>query len=727
MAIFLNAESMFELPLSNPVLIFSLVLFIILFVPLLLNRIKVPYVIGLILAGVAVGEHGANLLRRDSSIVLFGTVGLIYIMFLAALEIDMKEFRKNSSKSLIFGIFTFAVPMLLAAPAARFILGFSWMSSILFASMLASHTLISYPVAARFNVHKTKAAIIAVGGTIITDILSLLVLAVIAKMSQGAINQAFWIQLIVSVIVFALIVWFVFPIIARWFFKHFDDSIAQYTFVLAMVFLGSFLAELAGIEPIIGAFLSGLALNRLIPHHSPLMNRIDFVGNALFIPFFLIGVGMLVDIQVLFKSTESLKVAGVMTIAALGSKWLAALLTQKSFKMNADERTLIFGLSSARAAATLATVLVGYNIIIGQNELGEPIRLLNEDVLNGCLIMILITCTIASIETSRAASKLALKQNEGKVTAGDQDTRNILIAASKEDTINPMIELALLMQPRKDGQNIFVLSVISSDTEDRESEERRLSKYQDRMVSTAAATDVILTPLIRYDVNYVSGIQHTLEEKRIHEVIIGQQKITQDGISVTGMKSQMLLERCTQIIYLIHGMQPLNTIQSITVVCSDRAELEPSFPVLLERITAIGKQLNCDVHYHSSVATLEVIRQYNQVNKGPQATFTAFDNWNDFLILSREVSSEDFFIVISARPANVSYHSGLDDVPRHLARYFGAYNYMLMYPDLHADFSMQPVQELERTGEMIQKGINQLGKTGDKLIKNILKPGGIRH
>lgn len=719
MAIFLNAESMFELPLSNPVLIFSLVLFIILFVPLLLNKIKVPYVIGLILAGVAVGEHGANLLRRDSSIVLFGTVGLIYIMFLAALEIDMKEFKKNSSKSLIFGVFTFAVPMLIAAPAARFILNYNWMSSTLFASMLASHTLISYPVAARFNVHKTKAAIIAVGGTIITDILALLVLAVIAKMSQGEINQAFWVQLIVSVIVFALIVWFVFPIIARWFFKQFDDSIAQYTFVLAMVFLGSFLAELAGIEPIIGAFLSGLALNRLIPHHSPLMNRIDFVGNALFIPFFLIGVGMLVDIQVLFKSAESLKVAGIMTIAALGSKWLAALLTQKTFKMNSEERTLIFGLSAARAAATLATVLVGYNIIIGQNDLGEPVRLLNEDVLNGCLIMILITCTIASIETSRASVKLAQKLNEGESQSADHGTRNILIAASKEDTIDRMIELALLMQPRKHEQNIFVLSVISSETKDRESEERRLRKYQDRMMATAAATDVIVTPLIRYDVSYVSGIQHTLEEKKIHEVIIGQQKNGQDISSVTGLKSQELLARCPQIIYLIHGMQPLNTIGKITVVCSDRSEFEASFPVLIERITTIGKQLNCDVHYYSSKSTLDSIKAYSQANKGPEAQFTIFDNWDDFLILSRDIRTQDLFVVICARPGNISYHAALAEVPRHLAKYFDGYNYLLMYPDLQTDSSVQS----ERTGEILQKRINQLGRTGDKLIRNILKPG----
>ena len=713
---------MFQLPLSNPVLIFSLVLFIILFVPLLLNKIRVPYVIGLILAGVIIGEHGLNLLRRDSSIVLFGTVGLIYIMFLAALEIDMKEFKKNSKNSFIYGLFTFSLPMLVASPAAYYILDFPLITSILFGSMLASHTLIAYPVAARYNVHKTKAATIAVGGTIITDILSLLVLAVIARMSQGEINQAFWIQLGVSVAAFALFVWFIFPIIARWFFKRFDDNISQYIFVLALVFLGAFLAELAGIEGIIGAFLAGLALNRLIPHHSPLMNRIDFVGNALFIPFFLIGVGMLVDLKVLFKSAEALKVAGIMTLAALISKYIAAWIGQKTFKLNNNERNLMFGLSAARAAATLATVLVGYNIFLGQNEVGEPIRLLNEDVLNGCLIMILITCSIASFATGQASAKLAQEQEEGNREESDAESRNTLIAASKETTIDPMIELTLLMHPKKTDNNVFALSVISSDTQDRESEERRLKTYQDKMVSIAAATDVILTPLIRYDVNFVSGIQHTLEEKRIHEVVIGQDSKETAALSATGTKSQKLLEKCPQIIYLIHGKQPLNTVRNMTVVCSDKLEYEPSFQILMERVSTISKQLDSDIHFFSTKNTLKTIDQYQLANKGPEAKYTVFNNWSDFLILSREVQMEDLFIIISARPGNVSFHSKLNDIPRHLAKYFDRYNYLLIYPELHSEFSSSPINEFERTGELFQQGINQLEKTGGKL-KNIWNPG----
>src|SRR5918993_3090188 len=298
-----------SLPLKNPVVIFSLVLFIILFAPIIFNRIKIPHIIGLIIAGVIVGPYGLNLLLRDSSIVLFGTVGLLYIMFTAGLEIDLEEFRKNRVKSLVFGLYTFTVPIVIGTFAAYFLLNFELPASLLFGSMLASHTLLAYPIASRYGITRIRSVTLSIGGTIITDILALLVLAGVVGMYKGDISSAFWIRLGISSVIFAAIVFFVFPLIARWFFKKFDDNISQYIFVLALVFLGSFLAEVAGLEAIIGAFLSGLALNRFIPHSSPLMNRIEFVGSAFFIPFFLIGVGMLIDFSVLFKGWGALKVA----------------------------------------------------------------------------------------------------------------------------------------------------------------------------------------------------------------------------------------------------------------------------------------------------------------------------------------------------------------------------------------------------------------------------------
>ncbi|MGL4805866.1 MAG: cation:proton antiporter, partial [Bacteroidales bacterium] len=455
----------FTLPIANPVLKFLIILSIILFAPLLLNKLRIPHILGLIIAGAIVGPNGFNLILRDSSIILSGTAGLLYIMFLAGLEIDLTEFKKNSSKSLVFGLFTFLIPMTLGTLSGLYILNYSWMTSILLASMFASHTLIAYPIVNKLGVIRNRAVTVTVGGTMITDTLALLVLAVIVGMTQGVVDTYFWIKLSVSILIFGVVVLFVFPIIARFFFKTFSDSVSQYIFVLFMVFLGAVFAELAGIEAIIGAFLAGLALNRLIPHSSPLMNRVEFIGNAIFIPFFLIGVGMLIDYRVFISDTKTLFVALVMTVVATVSKYLAAYAAQKTFGYTKNERSLIFGLSNAQAAATLAAVLVGYNVILGTAPDGTPIRLLDESVLNGTIVMIFITCTIASISAQRGAHKLSMQEglNENKK---EKEGQNILIPLS-----NPLHTDELFLFGNsicaKDGLgNISVTNIIDNQEND---------------------------------------------------------------------------------------------------------------------------------------------------------------------------------------------------------------------------------------------------------------------
>ncbi len=401
----------FEFPITNPILKFLIILIIILLTPILLNRVKIPHILGLIIAGAIVGPNGFNLLLRDSGIILSGTAGLLYIMFLAGLDIDMAEFKKNRSKSAFFGSLTFIIPMVLGTLSSIYLLRLSIPSSILVASMYASHTLIAYPILSSMGVHKIKAVNITVGGTVITDTLALLVLAIIVGMEEGEVNLFFWLKLALSICVFFVITLFIFPLIAKWFLKRYNDSISQYIFVIAMVFLGAFLAESAGIEGIIGAFLSGLALNRLIVKDSTLFHRIEFVGNAIFIPFFLISVGMLVDYSAFFQDFETIKVALIMSVVATLSKFLAAWITQKSLNFSKDERRLIFGLSNAQAAATLAAVLVGFNTIIGETSSGQPIRLLDETILNGTIVMILITCTIATFSAQKGARNISALQS----------------------------------------------------------------------------------------------------------------------------------------------------------------------------------------------------------------------------------------------------------------------------------------------------------------------------
>lgn len=707
----LLTELDFTLPLKNPVIIFSLVLFIILFAPLLLNKLKIPHIIGLIVAGIIIGPYGFNLLLRDSSMVLFGTVGLLYIMFTAGLEIDLEEFKKNRTKSFVFGIYTFAVPITLGTIAAYFLLGFDVPSSILLSSMFASHTLLAYPIASRYGITRNRSITMSIGGTIITDLLSLLVLAAIVGMYKGEITSAFWLRLGISSIIFAAIVVFVFPIIARWFFKKFEDNISQYIFVLAIVFLGSFLAEAAGLEAIIGAFLSGLAINRFIPHTSPLMNRIEFVGNALFIPFFLIGVGMLVDFSVLFKGLGALKVAAVMIVMAVLTKYLAAWLTQKTFKLSADERQMIFGLTNARVGATLAVVLVGYNVILGETPSGDPIRLLNEDVLNGTIIMILVTCTISSFVVEKAAGKIALLESSKKDIEEDRASERILISLAYPDTVNNLVDLAFLIQPNKYKSPLFALHVID-EQEGSEARQATGKKMIEKAVKHAAATDNTIIPLTRFDVNISNGIVYTIKEHNITDTIIALHHLAHEGESFFGPVTEKILERTSETVFIYKALQPVNTFKRIVAAVPPNAEYEKGFYHWVNRIANISRETGLPLIIYANSLTIKVLRKVNEEQSStPNISFLPFEDWEEFLIFSREVKQDDLFIIVSSRKGYLSYNNEAEKLPKYLTKYFVDNSYIILYPEQIEDLSNRDLKPMSENAEA-------LGRAGEYL-KNI--------
>ena len=667
----------FDLPLENPVLIFALILFIILFAPIILNKLRIPHLIGLIIAGAVIGPNGFNLMERDSSILLFGTVGLLYIMFLAGIEIDLTEFKKNSKKSLIFGMLTFSIPMILGTISGIFLLNFSIPTSILLASMFASHTLLAYPIVSKYGIVKNRAVNITVGGTLITDTLALLVLAAIVGMSTGVVDKSFWLKLSSSVIIFGAVVVFLFPVIARWFFKRYTESTLQYIFVLGMVFLAGFLAEAAGIEAIIGAFLAGIALNRLIPLTSPLMNRIEFVGNALFIPFFLIGVGMLIDFRIFFTDLETIKVAVIMSIVATLSKFIAAWITQKSFNYTKAERKVIFGLSNAQAAATLAAVLVGYKIIIGEGPNGEQIRLLNESVLNGTILMILVTCTISSFVTQSGAQVLAI-EDESIPEDNKGIKERILIPINSLDTTDELVNLGLTIKTKSNKRWLYALNIIddnaASDTADRHSR-----KILERASIVASATDNYIHELMRYDLNPVSGIMNVIREHKITDVILGLHLKKSISSTFLGDLAEGLLGKCNTTTIIYKSVQPLSTIKRHLIIVPERAEREAGFAVWLMRVWNIGLNTGAQLHFHASPHTLKFIEEVQK--KHPvSSTLFKFSDWDDFLIIARELREDDNLIVVMSRNERPSYHKKMERIPEYLDKYFKSNNFMLIYP-----------------------------------------------
>lgn len=663
--------------ISNPVLIFFIVLVIILLAPMLLNRLKIPHIVGLIVAGVAVGPFGFNLLERDSSFELFGQVGLLYLMFLAGLEIDMFHLKLNLRRGLIFGLFTFFIPLIIGAVASVVLLHLNLITSVLLATMYASHTLISYPVVARLGITKSESVLIAIVGTIVAVIGSLFVLAISVNffMSEisGLLSSAI---LLAKIAAFAAFVLYCFPKITRWFFRTYNDNVMQFVYVMAMVFLASYLAQLIGLEAVLGAFTAGLVLNKYIPNVSPLMSRIEFVGNALFIPYFLIGVGMMTNIGVIMQSS-TLTIAITMLVVAILSKWLAAWLAQRLFRLSTADRDVMFGLTTAHTAVALAVVTIGYNIVLPSGA-----RLLNESILNGTIVMILVTCVLAPIITSSAATKVKLKMltdNLAQETVPRRRAMNTLIPVSNPVTATSLMDLALMMKRRTTHDSIFALHVRNDNT----ASSRAIGENSLKLAGeTAAAVNVNMQAIERYDINTVTGIVNTAIERNINDVVVGMHLRSNSFDSFYGIKIEGLLKELNKMVIISRCYVPLNTISRIVVAVPEKAEFETGFETWVIRVATLATRINARLVFHAPKITQPLIRGViHKENIDVYQEYKPFVEWNDFALFANKLLDDDLLVVISARHTSLSFVAAMDEVPGLLSKYFGHNNLIIIYPE----------------------------------------------
>ena len=667
-------------PITDPTWIFFLVLVIILFAPILLERLRIPHIIGMILAGLVVGEHGFNILARDSSFELFGKVGLYYIMFLAGLEMNMEDFKSIRMKATVLGLLAFIFPLGIGIWTNLHLLDYGLITSVLLASMYASHTLIAYPIVIRYGINRNRAVSIAVGGTAVTDTLTLLVLAVIAGMfNEKGISEMFWVWLVVKVVVLSVMIMYTFPRIGRWFFRRYTDNVVQFIFVLAMVFLGAGLMELIGMEGILGAFLAGLVLNRLIPHVSPLMSHLEFVGNALFIPYFLIGVGMLINVNVLFGHIDSIKVASVMIVVALLGKWIASWVTQKIYGMKALERELMFGLSNAQAAATLAAVMVGYNIIQPNGE-----RLLNEDVLNGTILLILVTCVVSSFITEHAAKRVAMSDAELNEEKG-QEKERFLIPVANPETLDRLMGLAMVVRDEKQINNLVALNVIN-DNNDSVKQEMKGRRSLERAAQIAASANVMLKTVSRFDLNITTGILHTAKENEATSIIIGLHHKASIVDSFFGNLTENLLKGTYLQVMIVRFLIPVNTLRRIIVAVPPKAEFEHGFVKWIVHLCRMSSQLGCRLHFFAHPQTLGYIKGYIQKkHKDVLTQYQELEDWDDLLIITGQVNYDHLLVVVSSRRGSISYDSAFERLPMQISKYFNNNSIMLLYPDQKGD------------------------------------------
>ena len=672
-----------HLPFEEPVLIFTLVLLIILAAPILLGRLRVPGIVGLIMAGVVVGPHGAHILDRDASIILFGTVGLLYIMFLAGLEIDIIDFKKYKLRSLTFGALTFLIPITIGTLAFNNMLGYDLKPAILLASMFAPHTLLAYPIVSRLGLSRNEAVTITIGGTLITDTAVLLTLAIITGTTEGNMSTGFWLKMLIQMAVFVAIVMWVFPKLAKWMFKQLEsEKGAQYIFVLAIVFASGFIAELAGMDAIIGAFLAGLAMNPLIPHTSPLMNRIEFVGNNIFIPFFLINVGMMVDLTKLFTDTNALIIAVTIVVLAPLCKYAAAYLTQRIFGYSKLQRNLIFGLSSAHAAATLAVVLAGFEV-----------GLLGESALNGAVALILVSSMVSSFTTEKVAKKLAILESRRKPDISERPAR-ILVPISNPNTIEKLLDLSIMLKNPEENEPIYPVAVVI-DNEHAEEEIFKKNKMLQEAIKHASATDNDVQLVSKIDVNISSGILRAIKELMITEVVLGWNGKITTSDRIFGTVLDNLLANTEQMILVCKIIKPLNTTGRLLVIVPTNAELERGFMRWINTIKQMSQQLGAQVIFRARKRTMNKIKRIvSKAKPTVDAAYQPYSSLNEFTTMKSELEPDDMVIVISARQRTISYNSNLDYVPRLLSRNYENNSFIVIYPEQYPVHQREPMKAI---------------------------------
>lgn len=667
-------------PITDPTLIFLVVLVIILFAPIIMGKLRIPHIIGMVLAGVIIGRYGLNILERDASFELFGKVGLYYIMFLAALEMDMDGLRKTKWRTLIFGLLTFAVPFLMTWVMGRRMLHYTPAAALLLGCIMASNTLVSYPIVTRYGLQRKPSVTLSVGGTMVSLFLALLLLAAIVNGYSGEASWTFWALFALKFAVYCVGLVLLIPRLTRWFLRRYSDAVMQFIFVMCVLFLCAALAEVVGLEGIFGAFYAGLIMNRYIPHVSPLMNRIEFTGNALFIPYFLIGVGMLINLRLLFQGGGILWVVTLIVIFGTVGKAVAAYIACFGFRLPWSSGHMMFGLTSAHAAGAIAMVMVGINL---KGPDGTP--LVDTGMLNGVVIMILVTCVISSITTDRAAQAIVLRDREMPTDNKPTGDERILMPVQYPEYANKLTNLAMMMRNPKLSQGIVALNVVYDDEHMQQNMERG-RRLIDQVTTYAAGSDVKVQGQVRVAANIANGIKHAFKETQATEIIIGMHNHREVSPKFWGAFHQSLFNGLNRQIIMARINHPLATIRRIEVAVPSRAQYEPGFYRWLERLSRMSENLECRILFHGRQDTLQMVNEF-VTNQHPslRAEYYEMDHWNELPKLATSISDDNLFVVVTARRGTVSYKNAQDRLPEELTKYFSGKNLMIIFPDQYGD------------------------------------------
>lgn len=662
-------------PITSHTWIFFVVLCILLLAPLVFERLRIPRIVGLIVAGIAVGEHGFNLLARDNSFELFGQVGLFYIMFNAGLTMDVGSIRSNFRASIFFSVLTFLIPFSVGVWALQWYPGYPLPTALLLSSILGCHTLLAFPIVSRYGLLKHPATTVAVGGTLLSLLAALLVLAItVQTYSITEQGDAWGAWLVVAKCILLFVGAYVaLPPIIRYFFRHTPDSVMQYIFVLSVIFFCAAMSDLLALEGILGAFLAGIVLGRHIPNKSPLMNRIGFVGDALFIPYFLIGVGMLINVRLIFEEMHTVLVGSFIVFIATATKAIAAYATSGVFRMGRDAGTLLFGLSEPHAAGALAMVLVGTETLVAPDT-----PLVSADVFNVFVMLLLFSCLISTFATEYAARRLAM-QAQNAVTPSDEKHR-IMIALANEEAVESLVSTALLMRSKHSTEPLMGISIVLE--EKRDNQTQTAQRILDKARNISAGADVEMLTHRRISVNVSTGIIHYMQETGTSDLLMGLHRQSNYTDKFYGTIMQDILHSLVRQIVILRLQQPINTLRKVHVLVPAKAEYEVGFEHWLDNVCRIAQELSVRMAFYSYEATQPRIVTYMAKSRQNVSydLLPAVD-WSNLVGVAGQVLHDELLVIVQARRGTLSYHHTFEHVPGQLQRYFTGKNFMLVFPN----------------------------------------------
>ena len=663
-------------PITDPTLIFFVVLLMILLSPIIMGRLRIPHIIGMVLAGVLVGKYGLNILGRDASFELFGRVGLFYIMFLAGLEMDMEGLKKNRNRVMVFGMLTFLIPFAMTYFMGVSLLGYLPLASLLLAAIMASNTLIAYPIVGRYGLTRHTSSTLSVGSSMMALFMALIVMASIVNSFHGNGGIVFWLLFILKFVAYCVGLIMVIPRVTRWFLRRYSDAVMQFIFILAVVFLSAALSDAVGLEGIFGAFMSGLILNRFVPKVSPLMNRIEFTGNALFIPYFLIGVGMLINVRLLFAGSKILWVVFCIVFFGTLGKAVAAYLAARIFRMSWLAGHMMFGLTSAHAAGAIAMVMVGRRLEVAPGQ-----YLFGDEVLNGIVIMILFTCVISTVITERAAQRLRLQEKEDQNMMKNLDDEKILIPVKYPEYSDNLITMATLMRNPRLKRELVALNVVYDDVNMRHNQAEG-QRLLDHLCHLASASDVPMVTQVRVAANIANGIKHAFKEFQASEILMGLHFHKEINRSFWGEFTRSLYNGLSRQIIVTRILQPLNTIRRIQVAIPSRAEFEPGFYRWLERLARMAGNLECRIAFHGRNETLQLVNEFIR-NRFPsvRAEYEEMAHWKELPTLGSQVREDHLFVIVTARKGTISYKTAMERLPEELNKFIKGKTIMIIFPD----------------------------------------------